>query len=133
MTKLHTKDDTAAAGLYIPFAEAATLEAIGVLKPGKQTPQGLSAETTELFGLVVQAGEHGLARSHIPQRWLADPLLALTPLELTGWVAWEYDNRGTPTYLCLTWKGQEALSRARQQSQIAHHKPGAIRRKFSKE
>lgn len=74
---------------------------------------GLTSDAIQLFTLVVGAGETGLTRSHVPKGLKAGLDDAVFLLELKGLVTWERDNRGKPSYLVLTWKGQEAFEAAK--------------------
>lgn len=102
-------------GLPVGLVAECQLASSGLLTGGGGlwAAKNLTAEAVELFVLVASAGPEGLHRSRVPRLWLKDPALALLPLELENLVAWEHDNRGRPSYLALTWKGEDALKAMR--------------------
>ena len=94
------------------------LASIGVLSPSAEAylkdpvvAKLNIAECTALLWLSSQ-GEGGVARSRVDTQY-AEPLLAL---ECFGHVMWERDNRGRPSYLVLTWKGDDAVKVLRRAS-----------------
>lgn len=102
-------------GLRVTLLDESMLDATGVLRgsAGCAVAYGLPDASVRLFLLIAACGTEGLLRSKLPKDLVADLEVHLIPLEMQELVAWERDGRGRPTYLVLTWKGEEALAAAR--------------------
>lgn len=117
-------------GLRVTLIDESLLDATGVLQgaAGCALAYGLPDESVRLFLLIAASSPDGLLRSKLPKDLIADLEVHLIPLEMQELVAWERDGRGRPTYLVLTWKGEEALAAARPRPSSMANRVAARRR-----
>ena len=96
------------------------LDSLGILKATK-VPTTLSwindIEATLLIDLMI-AGEEGITRRRLNKQGEAGTDAARR-LGLRDLVKWEHDRFGKPTFLCLTWQGEEA---AKTLVRVARHR-----------
>ncbi|MGC8518957.1 MAG: hypothetical protein ACP5P4_10585 [Steroidobacteraceae bacterium] len=96
--------------LYDNASSLGELDKLGLLRVTK-LPQDLSwltAVQIELIFAVGECGEEGMRERHT-RRLNEEKRDALRMLELRDILYRERDRLGRPVFLCLTWKGQEAL------------------------
>lgn len=96
--------------LYDTANSLGDLDSLGLLRVTK-IPQELSWLAPihiEMIFEVAECGEEGM-RERKTQRLSEEKADALRMLELRDMLYRERDRYGKPVFLCLTWKGQEAL------------------------
>ena len=85
------------------------LDDLGILRTTKIPSQfaWMTEMHHQLLVEVLRCGEDGLSRRRM-KKMPQDRQEALHMLELRDYLQWERDRFGQLTFLCLTWKGEEA-------------------------
>ena len=96
--------------LYDTAMSLGDLDRLGLLRVTKIPPElsWLTPTQIELIFDVAECGEEGM-RERKTQRFSEQKRDALRMLELRDILYRERDRLGKPVFLCLTWRGKEAL------------------------
>lgn len=96
--------------LYDAANSLGDLDRLGLLRVTKIPPElsWLDPVQIQLIFEVGECGEQGM-RERKTQRFSEEKRDALRMLELRDILYREHDRLGKPVFLCLTWKGKEAL------------------------
>lgn len=102
------------------------LESLGILRQTKVPAElsWMSDSQKQLMLQVMFAGEEGLHRRVIGKFLKKEPEL-LIQLEFKDYVRWESDKAGKPTFLVLTWQGEEVSKVLLQVARYESRKSGS--------
>lgn len=105
------------------FESYMELEALGILKTDK-LPAELSWMTDNqkhVMMVLLLSGDNGCHKNYFKKILKEEPDCILY-LEIKAYVEWINDNRGRPTHLLLTWKGDEVAKLVQHVAKNQSHK-----------